>query len=364
MRALAAWASAVLFLSACSGGESKKPAAEAVPDAAPTAAPAPPPAPPPAPALPDGIEHISLTVKGSLEESMKAAAPADIAAPLAQVTARLLIWWVDVARGLRKGDSIDVVYQQVAGKEPLVHALRFYSTKDEKEHRAYLYKPEGGRFAHYYSTDGEEVEERLRNSPIDDYEQVTSILRDGRHHKGVDFKAPSGTPVKVPFDATLSRKNWSWRRNGNCLEFHDAQGRRIVFLHLSELPKSLKEGTHFKAGQTVAESGNTGHTTAPHLHYQLEGPDGKLLDPFKVHETYRAKLSAEQMTGFAAARARFDSMLAPAAGKAASAAPAPAPEPAAAAAEPAPASPPAAPAGGEAPTAAPSPAAAATGAAN
>jgi murein DD-endopeptidase MepM/ murein hydrolase activator NlpD len=281
------------------------------PDAA-TVAPPPPPPPPPPPADPlaaAGLEKVSITINGPLEETIRGTSASDIAPALTQVIARLVIWWVDVGHGLRKGDNADIVFQRVPNHEPLIHALRFYSGKNEKEYRAYLYKPEGAHFARFYDAGGAEVEERLQGGPVDDYEQVTSMLRDGRKHKGVDFKTPVGTPVKLPFDATLSRKNWSFKGNGNCLEFHDAQGRRIVFLHLSELPKTLTPGTKFKAGEVVAESGNTGHTTAPHLHYQLEAASGKLLDPFKEHTTFHAKLEAAQLAAFNAAREKYDRML-------------------------------------------------------
>jgi murein DD-endopeptidase MepM/ murein hydrolase activator NlpD len=325
------------------------------PDAA---APPPPPPPPPAPAPPAdplaaaGLERISITVNGPLEDAIKGSTAYDVAAPLAQVTARLLVWWVDVQRGLRKGDTIDLVFQRVPGKEPLIHALRFNSGRNSQEYRAYLHKPEGAKLPRYYDATGQEVEERLENSPIDDYDSVTSMLRDGRKHKGVDFRAPSGTPVKLPFDATLSRKNWSWKGNGNCLEFHDAKGQRIVFLHLSELPKTLLPGKRFKAGEIVAQSGNTGHTTAPHLHYQLEAPNGKLLDPFKVHAVFHAKLDAAQVPAFFAARDSFDRMI--------SFVPGLAPAPAVAPAAPAPADPaaPALPAAAQ-PAATPAPAPAA-----
>ena len=92
---------------------------------------------------------------------------------------------------------------------------------------------------------------RLEHSPLDDYEQVTSLLRDGRRHKGVDFKAAVGTPVKAPFTGVVKRKNWNFSSNGNCLELEELSGkrRRALFLHLSELPRELKPGKRFSAGQ-------------------------------------------------------------------------------------------------------------------
>ncbi len=272
--------------------------------------PTPTPAPPADPLAASGLEKVTFEVDGPLEESLRRVTAHETAPALAQVTARLLIWWVDVARGMRKGDQVTVVFQRIPNKEPLIHALKFQSGKNEREYLAYLYKPEGSRFAHYYDGSGDEVEERLENAPLDDYEQVTSILRDGRRHRGVDFKTPTGTPVKAPFDLVVTRKNWNFHGNGNCLELNNAAGQRVVFLHLSELPKTLGVGQRFKLGQVVAESGNTGHTTAPHLHYQLESPDGRLLDPFKVHKTYHRKLAAAQVAGFQAAKAKYDALFA------------------------------------------------------
>jgi murein DD-endopeptidase len=271
--------------------------------------PPPPPAPPADPLAAAGLERVSLTIEGPLEKALRTSAASDIAPALDAVTGRLLAWWVDLSRDLRKGDSLDIVFQRLPNHEPQLHALRFTTTKSAQEYKAYLYKPEGARFARFYDASGAEVEERLQGGPIDDYEQVTSMLRDGRRHKGVDFKAPVGTPVKAPFDLTLNRKNWSWRGNGNCLELKDAKGRLIIFLHLSELPKTLVPGQHFKAGDVLAQSGNTGHTTAPHLHYQLMSADGRLLDPFKEHTTFHARLDAGQMAGFTAAREKYDRML-------------------------------------------------------
>jgi len=194
--------------------------------------------------------------------------------------------------------------------EPVVEALRYDSQKLGKAVAAYRWQAPGARHARYYDAAGAEVEERLVGGPIREYEQITSLVKDGRRHKGVDFRTPVGTPVYAPFDGTVERRNWNFSGNGNCLDLSDpATGRHAIFLHLDVLPKAMAAGRAVKKGEPIAESGNSGHSTAPHLHYQLEDSAGTVLDPFKVHATTRAALPAADRAAFDAARAKLDARL-------------------------------------------------------
>lgn len=258
----------------------------------------------------EGPQLLSAVLVGSLDQTVAGASPPAVGPALAMVVARLLVWWMQPAHDARPGDRLDVLYDTPAGQEPLIVALAYRSQKNGAEYRAYRYQPPGAHFARYYRADGSEVEERLVDGPIDDYEQITSLLRDGRGHKGVDFKTPLGTPVRSPVNGTILRRNWHWRANGNSLEIVDAQSHRhLIFLHLEEVSKSMKPGAKVHAGEQIALSGNTGHTTAPHLHYQLMSPDGRVLDPFRIHRTRRQSLSADQLPAFKAEAARLDGLL-------------------------------------------------------
>jgi murein DD-endopeptidase MepM/ murein hydrolase activator NlpD len=247
------------------------------------------------------------------------------ASQLTQVVNRILVWSMQVAKEGRKGDKLEVVFELPsaqpnavvavgdagpAGKEPIVLALRYGSQKLGKVITAYRFKAEGSTFARYYTKDGAEVEERLVDSPVEDYEQVTSLLRDGRRHKGVDYKTPVGTPVKAPFDGVVQRRNWHFSANGNCLEILDPKtGQKAIFLHLEAAPKEMQPGRTVKKGEVIAKSGNSGHSTAPHLHYQLESPQGKVLDPFAVLATKRLTLSGSAKESFDKERQRLEPMM-------------------------------------------------------
>ncbi|HEX4803489.1 MAG TPA: M23 family metallopeptidase, partial [Myxococcaceae bacterium] len=286
--------------------------------AAQTPAVAAPASPAPAPSVPtpaeilkkNGVRFISVTIDGPLERSLVAATGRELGQVLAQVVTRTLVWWISVPAELRKGDKLEVLFEERSSEEPIVHAVRLTSARAAKSFRAYRFKPAGATFARFYQPEGSEVELRLKDAPLDDYEQVTSHVKDGRRHKGVDFKTPLGSKVKATFDGAISRRNWHFRANGNCLEITEAGGahRKALFLHLSELPKAAQVGTRVTKGEVIAASGNSGHSFAPHLHYQLMNGE-RVMDPFTTEPTYRRSIRAEDKAALDAEITRLDGLM-------------------------------------------------------
>lgn len=255
--------------------------------------------------------HASVNLQGALETGIVQQVGSGVGPALAQVVNRALVWWVETPSGLMRNDIIDVVFEERANEEPVLHAIRFKSGKNGKTHSAFRFQPDGEPYARFYEPDGRELELRLTDSPIDEYDQVTSLLRDGRGHNGVDFRAPVGTPVKAPFTGIVKRKNWNFRYNGNCLELHEIGGkrRRALFLHLDELPKNLKVGGRVQKGEVIAASGNSGRSFAPHLHYQLMRDEKRAIDPFDSHDTWRRTLPGSARAAFETAMKRFEVQL-------------------------------------------------------
>jgi murein DD-endopeptidase MepM/ murein hydrolase activator NlpD len=212
-------------------------------------------------------------------------------------------------RDLHKGDLVEVLYEEPDGQEPLILAARFKSqpgTEAERIIAAYRYHAPGDRFPSYWSTSGEEVPRRLIDGPLADYEQITSLLKDRPTHRGMDFKTPIGTPVTTPRAGKVTRTNWNHASNGNCVEVQFGDGVLAKFLHLNE--NAVKEGQTVSAGTELGKTGNTGHSTGPHLHYQLERGTAT-VDPISYHGTLRRKLPADAMPGFDAAVAELAAQL-------------------------------------------------------
>lgn len=259
------------------------------------------------------LKAFRAVISGPLSKSMQGALGKEKATFLAALTARLLIWRLDLRRDLRRGDKISVLYQPVDEQSQFqIMAMKYTSTRHNKTYHFYRYQQQGSRFAAYYDEQGQNIEQKLKHSPLREYDQVTSILKMRPKHKGVDFKTPVGTKVYLPWRARIVRTNWNFRYNGNCVEVEFLHGQQLrgLFLHLEKIKPEVRAGRVLPAGTVIATSGNTGRSTAPHLHYQLQTANGRIIDPYRFHPTYQASLPAEESDAFQSKRRQFDQHLA------------------------------------------------------
>ncbi len=260
--------------------------------------------------------YARVTIDGALSRGFVRAVEPPEGERLALTVGRLLVWNLDLRKDLRAGDVVEVLYQ-VDEKEPTeidILATRYTSEKFDKTFEAWRYKPEGWRFPGWFDADGREVAAFLEGGPIKEYEQITSLIGDGRGHSGMDFKAPVGTKVYAPFAGTVSRTTWNFKYNGTCIEIRTSGGKLYRFLHMSELDPALKSGSKVTAGQYIGLSGNTGRSSAPHLHYELSA-GGRTLDPLDHHEARHRVLGTADQASFAEARERLGERLDRAAGR-------------------------------------------------
>ncbi len=233
---------------------------------------------------------------------------------------RLLIWDIVLRNDVRKGDKIDFVFRIIPDDEKRtrndlpdileVLAVKYYSHKFNKEIKIYKYAAKDSPAKYYYS-DGIMLEKIISPfPPIKNYIQITSTIGDrAPKHEGIDFKTNVGTPVYATVDGTVSRVNWKTRYNGYCIEI-EAKGSPYVFkyLHLSEV--NVEAGQKVTIGQQIAASGNTGKSTAPHLHYQINvGNKGKVVDPMKYHKTVIEKLPESEKESFRTKIAELDDLM-------------------------------------------------------
>jgi murein DD-endopeptidase MepM/ murein hydrolase activator NlpD len=256
-------------------------------------------------ALPAGWQITTAEVSHSLARTFQKAAGDDGDA-LAAVYARLFVWDLDLRRDLQRGDKVEVAWRKDSTGDIEVVAARLHSGKLGRTLAAYRWQAPGDAFTSYWQEDGTEVPYRLKDGPLRDYEQITSLLKDRPSHAGMDFKAPVGTPVQSPKAGTVTRVNWNWSANGNCVEVKHDDGAMIKYLHLSE--NRVAKGDRVGASDVIALTGNTGRSTAPHLHYQVE-KSGKVVDPLEYHGTERRRVDGATLQSLMQETSRLDAIL-------------------------------------------------------
>jgi murein DD-endopeptidase len=239
--------------------------------------------------------EVTSTLSGALATKPEGAV-------LAALAGRLFMWQVDLRKEIERGDQLRLVYYKDGAGELVVAAARYRSLRKGATYDAFRFQATGDIAPSYWDGQGREVPERLRDGPLRSYDQITALLKDRPTHRGMDFKTPVGTPIYAPRAGTVSRVNWRRGGNGMCLEIRYRDGTLAKYLHLSSI--TAHRGQPVKPGDRVAYTGNTGRSTAPHLHYQLERGH-RTIDPLDYHGTYRRELPAQDRAAFAEARKRL-----------------------------------------------------------
>ena len=204
--------------------------------------------------------------------------------------AQIFGWDIDFALDLRPGDEFTVSYQRLYQngtylQDGPILAARF--TNQGREVRAVRYRaPDGNE--RYYSPDGRSMQKAFLRAPLE-FRRVSSgfsraryhpILDLVRAHQGVDYAAPTGTPVRA---AGAGRIRFRGLKGGygNLLEIDHGAGIVTVYGHLSRFASIARVGAQVQQGQTIAYVGMTGLATGPHLHYEYR-LNGHYLDPQHV----------------------------------------------------------------------------------
>lgn len=264
----------------------------------------PPDARPPAAAPPARCGEWQLAevpVRGSMAAALVPALGED-GSQVAARYARIFMWDLDVRTDVVPGDTMKVMWRTDAAGDVEIGAARYTSQRLGRTLHAFRFRAPDDRYASYWDHEGVEVPRRLKAGPLRDYEQITALLKDRPTHRGMDFKAAVGTPVVAPRAGVVSRVDWKLSGNGRCLELRFDDGVIAKFLHLSEV--KVARAARVKPGQVVALTGNTGRSTAPHLHYQLDRA-GKTLDPIDYHGASRRHLPTAALAAYKAEVAKL-----------------------------------------------------------
>ncbi|MBX2818971.1 MAG: M23 family metallopeptidase [Rhodothermaceae bacterium] len=105
------------------------------------------------------------------------------------------------------------------------------------------------------------------------------ILRIRRMHAGIDFSLPTGTPIRATGDGVIKKAGQNSGLGKYIEVHHPATGYITVYGHLSSIPDNIRVGKKVKRGEQIGLSGNTGLSSAPHLHYEVRDKNRKPINP-------------------------------------------------------------------------------------
>jgi murein DD-endopeptidase MepM/ murein hydrolase activator NlpD len=236
-------------------------------------------------------EFRSKNASGVIDSSLfLAAGKAGLSDSMTMELAAIFGWDIDFALDIRKGDRFTVLYEEmyVDGENignGTILAAEFIN--QGKRYQAVRYTDAGGK-TDYYSLDGKSMRKAFLRTPVE-FSRISSgfslgrkhpILNTIRAHKGVDYAAATGTPIKATGDGKIIFRG---RKGGygNAIVIQHGSKYSTLYGHMSKFRSGLATGSRVRQGQIIGYVGMTGLATGPHLHYEFR-VDGVHRDPLRV----------------------------------------------------------------------------------
>jgi murein DD-endopeptidase MepM/ murein hydrolase activator NlpD len=264
-------------------------------------------------ALTTEVARVDVDIRGSVWESLQKAGedPA-----LAVLAADVLAWDVDFYRDVQVGDRMKVLVEKVYADGKL---LRYgevlaaeYAGGVTGRKRLFRYTDPAGQTT-YYDDEGNSARRGFLKSPLK-YAHLTSkfgsrvhpVLGYVKQHQGVDYGAPTGTPVWSVGDGVVAQSGWNGACGKSVIVKH-RNGFDSVYCHLSTV--NVRAGARVSQKQVVGAVGATGRATGPHLHYAVRR-GGAFVNPLQLKVPREAPVAKEHRADFAQkvapVRARLD----------------------------------------------------------
>ena len=265
------------------------------------------------------VERRQVLASGIIEQSLFIAGrKAGLADKLIMQLAGIFAWDIDFALDIRKGDRFTVIYEKhyvngeklqdgdIIAAEFINRGKAFYAIQHDSV--------DGG--IAYYTPEGRSVRGQFLRTPVD-FARITSqfslkrkhpILNKIRKHKGVDYAAPTGTPVRATGNGKVVFRGRKGGYGRTVILKHGA-AYTTLYAHMSRYARKLNQGQRVKQGQIIGYVGRSGLATGPHLHYEFR-VNGIHRDPLRVTLPKAKSLPRSELANFevvaSQARAQMD----------------------------------------------------------
>ncbi len=227
------------------------------------------------------------SISSSLFESVAATGESD---ELAIRLAEIFAWDVDFVRDLRVGDDFRCLVEKRSRDGEFANygrVLAAWFTNNDRTFQAYLYEDEQGR-GQYFNEQGNSVRKAFLKAPLS-FRRISSgysksrlhpILKVRRPHQGIDYAAPTGTPIKTVGDGVVSAMGYT-KAAGRYIKIRHNSVYETVYNHMSRYAANMKKGLRVVQGQVIGYVGSTGYSTGPHLDFRMK-KNGQYVNPLTI----------------------------------------------------------------------------------
>ena len=253
-------------------------------------------------------ERDTVTITSSLWGAiMEAGLPFELAAEMEDIYQ----WSIDFF-SIQKGDRFTVIYDRQMVDTVNVGLGRVWGAEFVQGGKSYYAIPfKQGEKIQYWDEQGNSLRKALLKAPLKysrissrfTYRRLHPVHRVYRAHTGVDYAAPSGTPVVAVADGVVVFKGWGGG-GGNTLKIKHAGNLQSGYLHLRGFAKGIKQGSRVSQGEVIGYVGSTGTSTGPHLDFRL-WRNGTPIDPLKVPSEPSEPIKKENIVPFEYVRERI-----------------------------------------------------------
>ncbi|MCF8045858.1 MAG: peptidoglycan DD-metalloendopeptidase family protein [Desulfarculaceae bacterium] len=256
------------------------------------------------------VKVISGTIEASLFSAVqKAGEGIEIAIRLSEIFA----WDIDFIRDIRPGDRFRVLVKKrykngnPAGYERVLAA---FFTNRGNQYKAFYHENKDGR-AGYYDENGDSMQKKFLKAPLS-FSRISSkysnsrlhpIFKEYRPHRGVDYAAPEGTPIKAVGAGTVTAFGYN-KSMGNYISVRHPNGFKTGYNHMSRFAEGMKRNKEVEQGEVIGYVGATGYATGPHLDFRMKKRN-KPIDPLKYESPPANPINPEEMERFRAEISRF-----------------------------------------------------------
>tara|TARA_Y100001947_G_scaffold38813_1_gene32057 strand:+ start:1983 stop:3287 length:1305 start_codon:yes stop_codon:yes gene_type:complete len=215
-------------------------------------------------------------------------------------------WDIDFTHDIRKGDSYSIIYEEIIieGEKAIDGDILISEFNNDDKRFVAVRHDINSKNSEYFNLDGQNVKKAFLRSPVKlsyisskyNLNRRHPVLHTIRAHKGVDYAANRGSPIRATGDGTIIFAKY----NGGCgneVKIKHSEDYETRYCHLDKFSSRAKVGRKIKQGQTIGYVGSTGLATGPHLHYEFH-VNGKHTDPLKVKFPNASPIDSSQLSAF------------------------------------------------------------------